>query len=173
MNTHGKYYSEPMQPLQKISKFKQPIILGALILSFFVLMSRIDYIVHSTLYNYGLRFSYDWANSYWLTYNCIFIAFGAALSFAFWVASDKTKRSAKLSLAILGSITLLTLGGLQDILFFVLWGQGLPQTSVVWWWMPWAGIIGTWNSSLQVLLTALTSGAGIALMFGAFRSQHD
>jgi hypothetical protein len=72
----------------------------------------------------------------------------------------------------MGTVALLSIGGLQDILFFVLWGGGLPQNSVVWWWMPWAGIFGTWNSVLQVSLTLLTSCLGAGLMFGAFRGKQ-
>jgi hypothetical protein len=29
-------------------------------------LSLLDNIVHGTLYNFGLRFSYDWANPYWM-----------------------------------------------------------------------------------------------------------
>ncbi len=156
---------------QKVSRFKQPIIFGALILAFYTLMSRIDFIIHNTLYKYGLQFSYEWANTYWLTYNLIFIAFGFALSITYWAASNKTKKDLKLSLALMGTITLLTIGGLQDILFFVLWNGGLPQSSVVWWWMPWTSIVGTWNSIAQIALTTLTSCVSAAVMFSAFRSK--
>ncbi|MGD6932631.1 MAG: hypothetical protein ACQCN5_00305 [Candidatus Bathyarchaeia archaeon] len=158
---------------QKVSRFNQPIIFGVLILVFYVLMSRIDFIIHNTLYNYGLRFSYEWANTYWLTYNLIFIAFGFTLSIAYWAASNKTKKDLKLSLALMGTITLLTIGGLQDILFFVLWNGGLPQSSVVWWWMPWTSIVGTWNSIAQIALTTTTSCAGAAIIFIAFRSKSS
>jgi len=134
-------------------------------------MSRIDFIVHNTLYSYGLQFSYEWANNYWFTYNTIFLIFGVALGSVFWVSSNKTRKDLKLSLALIGTITLLTVGGLQDIMFFVLWGGGLPHSSVVWWWMPWAGIVGTWNSLAQIALTSVTSCAGVGLMLGALRSK--
>lgn len=156
---------------QKVSRFRQPLILAALILGFFTLMSRIDFIVHNTLYQYGLKFSYEWANNYWLTYNTIFITFGITLAFVYWVASKKTTRDLKLSLAMAGTITLLTIGGLQDILFFILWNGGLPHNSIVWWWMPWTSIVGTWNSLSQIALTAFTSSVGIGIMFSAFRSK--
>ena len=37
----------------------------------FVLLTRIDFIVNNTLYNFGLQFSYDWAGQFWT--NLIFI----------------------------------------------------------------------------------------------------
>ena len=33
-----------------------------------VLFLHIDRIVHQDLYNYGLKFSYDWANTYWMAF---------------------------------------------------------------------------------------------------------
>ncbi|MGD6810445.1 MAG: hypothetical protein ACQCN3_12170 [Candidatus Bathyarchaeia archaeon] len=156
---------------QKVSRFKEPLLIAGLILGFFTLMSRIDFIVHSTLYEYGLKFSYEWANDYWLTYNSIFYVFGIALGLIYWAASKKTLRDIKLSLAIAGTIALLTVGGLQDILYFVLWEGGLPQNSVVWWWMPWTSIVGTWNSLAQIALTTLTSTASIGIIFGAFKRK--
>jgi hypothetical protein len=142
---------------QNLLRFKQPALLTVMILSFFTLMSKIDFIVHDTLYKYGLVFSYEWANNYWLTYNAIFIVFGVILCVTYWLASSKTKRDFKFSLSLFLVVTLLTIGGLQDILFFVLWGGGLPQISVVWWWAPWVGIMGTWNSGMQIVLAGLMS----------------
>jgi hypothetical protein len=125
-------------------------------------MSKIDFIVHDTLYKYGLFFSYEWANNYWLTYNAIFISFGVILGVTYWLASNKTKRDFKFSLSLFLVVTLLAVGGLQDILFFVLWGGGLPQMSVVWWWAPWISILGTWNSGMQIVLAGLTSCTSIS-----------
>jgi len=132
-----------------------------MIITFFTLMSRIDFIVHSSLYNYGLKFSYDWAINYWVTYNVIFVAFGIIISVTYWLASNKSRRALKLSCALLITITLLAVGGLQDILFFVLWGGGLPQISVIWWWTPWVSVMGIWNSQMQIALTTLMSCASI------------
>jgi hypothetical protein len=123
---------------------------------FFVLMSKIDYIVHATLYQYGLHFSYDWANTYWLTYNLVYFAFALTLAFAYYVGSQKSLQNRKVALAIFGSISVLAFCGLQDLLFFVLWSGSLPPETLVWWWSMWAPIFGTWNSQMQLALT----GAG-------------
>lgn len=144
-----------------IFRLRTPLILLTLILLFFTLMSRIDYIVHATLYQYGLQFSYAWANSYWFTYNALFVLFAVMAGLTYWLASNKTMRDLKLSFALLGTIMFLALGGLQDILYFTLWGGGLPPTSVVWWWVPWNNILGTWNSSMQISFTIIMSFASI------------
>ena len=54
------------------------------------LLTRIDEVVHSELYNYGLRFSLDWATSYWTFLRLIFVCLalpmvlsGAVLVFSF------------------------------------------------------------------------------------------
>jgi len=38
-----------------------------------ILLLEIDKLVNSTLYNYGLVFSYDWAQSYWLVLRLILV----------------------------------------------------------------------------------------------------
>jgi hypothetical protein len=144
-----------------LAGYEKAILLAILVLLFFCLMSRMDYVVNSTLYDYGLRFSYDWAGEYWVTYNAIFVAFALAVSCAYWFGSHKTRRDMKFSIALLVTIVLFTLGGLQDVMFFVLWGGGLPPSNVVWWWVPWTNLIGTWNSAIQVGFTTLMFGASI------------
>jgi hypothetical protein len=37
------------------------------VVSVFYSLTLLDNIVHGSLYNYGLTFSYDWANPYWMT----------------------------------------------------------------------------------------------------------
>jgi hypothetical protein len=140
-----------------VSRFVKAGLLAVLIFLFFVLISRIDYIVHDVLYDYGLNFSYEWANSYWFAYNSIFLVFSAVVVAAYWLGSNKTRSDLKVSAALFATISLLALGGLEDILFFVLWSGGLPSVNVVWWWAPWISITGTWNSLIQVSFTTLTA----------------
>ena len=121
-------------------------------------MSRIDFIVHATLYDHGLRFSYDWASEYWMIYTVTFVVFSAATSLMYWLGSAKTARDLRFSLALLATVNILMIGGLQDIMFYILWYGGLPANNIVWWWVPWSHILGTWTSTTQVIL------ASIALM---------
>ncbi len=44
-----------------------------------VLLLEIDKLVNGALYDYGLMFSYDWANSYWLTFRLSLILIVVAI----------------------------------------------------------------------------------------------
>jgi hypothetical protein len=107
---------------------------------------------------YGLVFSYDWANTYWLTYSLVFFAFAVSMAFSYYMGSQKTLQSKKIALAIFASINVLALCGFQDMLFFVLWSGSLPPGTLVWWWSMWAPVFGTWNSQMQIVLTSLGFG---------------
>jgi hypothetical protein len=155
------------------SRVKKAISLALLILLFFCLMSRIDYVVNASLYNYGLRFSYDWARGYWATYSAIFVVFAVMMSYVYWLGSVKTRRDAKISISILVTIVLLMVGGLQDIMFFVFWAGGLPPTNVVWWWSPWTSLVGTWNSMIQISFMALMSCTSIFTCFLAVDGERN
>ncbi len=132
------------------ARFWKAFALVFFVFLFFLFMSRIDFTVNSVLYNYGLVFSYNWANTYWLTYSFTFVVFSATAAFVYWLASPKTSFDKRVAVALLVTINLLALGGLQDILYFTVWAGGLPVNSVVWWWSQWAGVFGTWNSLLQL-----------------------
>lgn len=126
------------------------------VFTFFCIMSRIDYLVHSRLYKFGLQFSYEWAIEYWILYTFMYVIFSLAIGLMFWLGSDRTLRDCKISIAIVATVVLLTIGGLQDLLFFVLWAGGLPLPNVVWWWNPWQHILGTWNSISQIISASLS-----------------
>ena len=51
---------------EKIELLLSIVVLVATVLVYYLLVS-IDYIVHNVLYQFGLQFSYEWANSYWLS----------------------------------------------------------------------------------------------------------
>jgi hypothetical protein len=104
-----------------------------LVLLFFVFMSGLDFVVHRVLYGYGLRFSYDWAVVYWVIYGCVFFVFSVAVGLIYWLASRRSRRDVKIGLGLFLSVYLLSLGGLQDVFWFVFWGGGLPGDGVVWW----------------------------------------
>ena len=144
----------------------RPIIKGfAVALSIFLyfsLLSRIDFIVHEDLYHYGLRFSYEWANKYWMTYFAAYAYFSTVMGFMYLLASNRTKKDLKVSIGLVATVNLLQIGGLADILFFSLWAGGLPPDNVAWWWTPWFQIFGVWTTSMQIALMALMS---LALVF--------
>ena len=119
-------------------------------------MSRIDSIVHGVLYHYGLQFSYEWANDYWVTYNATFIAFSIILGLMYWLGSNKTAKNLKFSFGLAVTVILLLIGGLQDIMFFVFWDGGLPPNDVIWWWAPGHYLFGTWTSLMQLAFSIAT-----------------
>jgi hypothetical protein len=124
-------------------------------------MARIDFVVNSTLYNYGLIFSYGWANDYWTAYNAAFVVFSVMVGFIYWFGSRKTTCDKKIVVALLVTINLLAIGGLQDVLYFTLWAGGLPPNNIVWWWSEWIAIFGTWNSWIQVTFTLTMIGISL------------
>jgi len=127
-----------------------------LVFLFFSLMSRIDFIVHTTLYNYGLHFSYEWAYEYWIVYCTIFFTFSFLTGFMYWLGSNKNDQDRKVSIALTTSMSLLFVGGTADIMVFVLWVGRLPPESVIWWWVPWYRIFGVWTTSMQLAFAALS-----------------
>ena len=124
---------------------------------YFCLLSRLDFIVHRDLYHYGLQFSYEWANEYWIIYFTSYVYFSIVLGLIYWLASNRTRNDLKVSLGLFITVNLLHLGGLADMIFFGLWAGGLPPDSVMWWWMPWYQIFGVWTSSMQIVLMAIMS----------------
>jgi hypothetical protein len=131
--------------------------------SFFCLMSKIDYIVHGTLYQYGLQFSFEWAIDYWIVYTVAFVAFSITVSLMYWLGSKKTTRDLKFSIALLVTVNILMISGLQDIMFYILWAGGLPPNNIIWWWIPWYNIVGTWTTSMQILSTSIGIATTILL----------
>ena len=124
---------------------------------YFCLLSRIDFIVHGDLYHYGLQFSYEWANEYWITYFTSYAYFSIVIGFVYWLASNRTRKNLKVSIGLTTTVNLLIIGGLADIMFFSLWAGGLPPDNFMWWWVPWYQIFGVWTSSMQINLMAFIS----------------
>lgn len=124
---------------------------------YFCLLSRIDFIVHGDLYHYGLQFSYEWANEYWITYFTSYAYFSIVIGFVYWLASNRTRKDLKVSVGLIATVNLLLIGGLADIMFFSLWAGGLPPDNFMWWWVPWYQIFGVWTSSMQINLMAFIS----------------
>jgi len=61
------------------------------------LVTRLDFILHHNLYNYGLQFSYEWAEPYWSWLKLIQDSLGLAvttntISFALIVATERINR---------------------------------------------------------------------------------
>jgi hypothetical protein len=57
-----------------------PVLVTFVCLAYFLFL--LDTIVHSTLYNYGLQFSYEWANTYWATMRIVQVLLGLNATFS-------------------------------------------------------------------------------------------
>lgn len=132
--------------------------LGFLVFFFFVFMSGLDFVVHRVLYGYGLRFSFDWAVFYWWVFGGVFLVLGGVVGFAYWVGSGRVRRDFWVGVCLFLSVVLLFVGGLEDFLWFVLWGGGLPDVGVVWWWCGWCWLFGFWNSFWHLVLLGVVCG---------------
>lgn len=118
--------------LTRVNVVWRGFVLCFLVFLFFVFMSGLDFVVHRVLYGYGLRFSYDWAVFYWGLYGSVFFVFSVVLGVIYWLGSGRSWKGVKVGFGLFLSVCLLFLGGLQDVLWFVFWGGGLPGFGVVW-----------------------------------------
>jgi len=128
------------------------VFLCVLVFLFFVFMAGLDFVVHGVLYGFGLCFSFEWAVFYWWVFGGVFFVFSVVVGFVYWFGSEGRRRDVLVGFCLFLSVFLLFVGGLEDVLWFVLYGGGLPDASVVWWWVPWFGLFGFWNSVLQLVL---------------------
>jgi len=91
----------------------------------------------------------------------VFVAFAVMVAVTYWLSSQRTSQDKKAAVALAVTINLLTLGGLEDVLYFA-WDGGLPAASEVWWWSPWTNVFGTWNSIMQIgMLTAMAATSAL------------
>lgn len=70
-------------------------IVGGVVACF--LLTRVDLIVHGTLYSYGLQFSYDWANPYWIYIRVVDALLIVSVSLSAFALALDVVRSRKLS----------------------------------------------------------------------------
>jgi len=118
--------------------------------------SSIDFIVHDTLYYYGLIFSYNWAIPYWIALFLLFLIFGLLGAISYNIDRENVSK-VKLALIV---ITIIGeyIGGILDTIVFstqvILRNTPNPQ-DIVWWWSPYKYIFGTWNLITNVILNVI------------------
>jgi hypothetical protein len=66
--------------MKKQLLFIVPVLVTSVCSAYFLFM--LDIIVHGTLYNYGLQFSYEWANTYWATMRVVQVLLGLNAAFS-------------------------------------------------------------------------------------------
>ncbi len=128
-------------------KRRTVIVWVAIILSLYLVLTKIDLIVHYDLYQYGLKFDLNWAQPYW---NCLTACFWglAALSVSsYWLES----RSKNKYLCILIVLTILLpfYFGFEDDLWF-LWRGQFPEETVEWTWYWLNAYFQPWTTSKHI-----------------------
>lgn len=73
------------------------ILILSVTISIYYSLTLLDNIVHASLYNYGLQFSFDWANPYWNTLHIVQVLLGviATVSVVNAVYTYRTQTSAE------------------------------------------------------------------------------
>lgn len=125
----------------------------------FLSMTGIDFLVHFTLYHYGLRFSEGWAEPYWSVLTLSFLSISLLSSATYLMSGGGERR-----IAILIFLTIFGLfqAGLVDIMWILLWAafsfEDLYILKNVWWWSPYYRFFSIeWRVEHQILLLAVTT----------------
>jgi hypothetical protein len=122
-----------------------------LFLSAVLILTKLDFLVNKTLYEYGLQFSHEWYQEYALQYALSYQLI--LLLLYLWT------RDWKLIAVLEGFV----LSAGQDLIFFIVWNGGFPKSQ--WTWMIFHEIFGFWNTATQVLLTVGATLASLFLIF--------
>ncbi len=76
------------------------IVWFAIILVFYLVLTKIDLIVHYDLYQYGLRFDPAWANPYWFCLTACFWGLAALSVASYWLESRNKNKYLCIILAV-------------------------------------------------------------------------
>jgi len=113
-----------------------------------LIFTKLDFLVNSDFYGYGLTFSYGWYREYTILYMLLFQL--VILPLSLWIRNWY----------FLGLTEAFVLSGTQDLIYFGLWQGSFPKGD--WSWMIWSDFFGTWTTANQFTLCILVNG----LVFG-------
>jgi len=123
---------------------KKALINLVIVIVFFLIMTRIDYVVNCILYEHGLKFSQVWYCEWTSIYILAYVFFAVVLGYF--------NRSLKLGLSLL----VISLISTQDIIYFLVWNTGDRFPMSMWVWMYQYKLFGYWNMATQLLLSIST-----------------
>jgi hypothetical protein len=139
-------------------KWTRTILSVALFAAGILVLTARDQLIHGILYNYGLTFSYAWANWDWTIY---FLQF-QILAIATALIADSRN--------LLVLYEAFVLSATQDLVFYAVWNNmAFPSTE--WWWGFGYKLFGTWNTGLQFAWSITILSA--TTCFLAWRSLHN
>ncbi len=133
-------------------KRRSMLVWGGIIFIFYLVLTKIDLIVHYDLYRYGLIFSTEWALPYWYCLTFSFWALAALSVASYWLES----RNKNKYLVILIVITILIPYhfGFEDVLWFA-WRGEFPAENVVWTWYKLNDFFPPWTTSKHLIYWAI------------------
>lgn len=125
-----------------------------------LLVTCLDYIVHTWLYDYGLQFSYSWALPYWTILTLIFITLAFVSASAYNI--DRKRKFIHITIppkkrkiiAVFSTILIEYFAGFLDTIFMgirALFGHGVNWTGN-WWWSPFSWILSHWDLQRNIAL---------------------
>jgi len=120
---------------------KKSLINLAIVIGFFLIMTRIDYVVNCILYEHGLKFSQVWYREWTNIYLLAYVFFAVVMGYF--------NRSLKLGLSLL----VISLISTQDIIYFLVWNIADRFPISMWVWMYQYKLFGYWNMATQLLLS--------------------
>lgn len=149
-----------------MKRVKDELLFIAVLQFFLFCLTSIDYIVNFTLYRFGLRFDYEWANIYWTLLGLIWISVALLATSAYFIdrlenVSATQKKRIYLKGGLIGATVLAEhYGGFLDTLFFgILKILGHPWSYAWfenWWWHPYSKIFGFYAMPQNIVINLIT-----------------
>lgn len=127
------------------------------IFAFYLVLTKIDLIVHYDLYQYGLRFDKQWAEPYWYCLTGCFWGLAALSVTSYWLESRNKNKY--LCILIILTILIPYTFGFEDVLWFSWRGQ-FPAENVEWSWYWLNSYLPPWTTSRHIILSVI----GLALL---------
>jgi hypothetical protein len=136
------------------------------------LITGIDYLVHHTLYSFGLRFDFYWATPYWIFLNGTFIAMAILSVTAYRI--DRESPSKGTSIAIFLTVCAEVFGGFLDTLWFGIagimtgdWTLGFKN----WTWSIYSHLLGYYDLFSNIMLNIIVATILLCLWYYRYKMK--
>jgi hypothetical protein len=104
-----------------------------------LLFTRLDFMVNSSLYNFGLEFSENW----YVEYTALYTLYYQLLIFCLLLYAKDLKLFSLMEVFVFTAT--------QDLFFYGLWQGSFP--SIEWSWTTFYMVLGSWTTNHQLLLS--------------------
>jgi len=134
------------------------------VFAFYLILTKIDLIIHYDLYQYGLKFDLAWAQPYWICLTASFIGLAVLSLTSYWLESRNKNKY--LSLLLVLTILITYFFGFEDDLWF-LWRGQFPAENVEWSWYWLNNYFPPWTTQKH-LIYSVFGMALLASFWGVF-----